>query len=139
MQVEKSFWHAPRGKSIVRAQLAANVLCGKSRIRLYLRQLPRREIDENSYHFPIMAEYSKHQQNIIKRYYENYDQIQLQKLQEQLTELYLSEGKAREKRWKTITAALEKLKIPASRIEHVRKSDNPQLLAKLIEELLAKS
>ena len=86
-----------------------------------------------------MAEYSKHQQNIIKRYYENYDQIQLQKLQEQLTELYLSEGKAREKRWKSITAALEKLKIPASRIEHVRKSDNPQLLAKLIEELLAKS
>jgi hypothetical protein len=53
--------------------------------------------------------------------------------------LYLSEGKAREKRWKTITAALEKLKIPASRIEHIRKSDNPQLLAKLIEELLAKS
>ncbi len=85
-----------------------------------------------------MAEYSKHQRNIIKNYYENYDQIQLQKLQEQLTELYLAEGKAREKRWKTIVAALEKLKIPASRIEHVRKSDNPQLLAKLIEELLAK-
>ena len=86
-----------------------------------------------------MAEYSKHQQNIIKRYYENYDQIQLQKLQEQLTELYLAEGKAREKRWKTIAATLEKLKIPSSRIEHLRKSDNPQLVGKLIEELLAKS
>jgi hypothetical protein len=86
-----------------------------------------------------MAEYSKHQQNIIKRYYENFDQIQLQKLQEQLTELYLAEGKAREKRWKAITATLEKLKIPASRIEHVRKSDNPQLVGKLIEELLAKT
>lgn len=85
-----------------------------------------------------MPEYTKHQRNIIKNYYENHDQIQLQKLQEQLTELYLAEGKAREKRWKTITAALEKLKIPASRIEHVRKSDNPQLLGKLIEELLAK-
>ncbi|MEX2138395.1 MAG: hypothetical protein WD894_03990 [Pirellulales bacterium] len=85
-----------------------------------------------------MPEYSKHQRNIIKRYYENHDQIQLQKLQEQLTELYLAEGKSRDKRWKTITAALEKLKIPASRIEHVRKSDNPQLLGKLIEELLAK-
>jgi hypothetical protein len=86
-----------------------------------------------------MAEYSKHQQNIIKRYYENYDQIQLQKLQEQLTELYLAEGKAREKRWKTIAATLEKLKIPSSRIEHLRKSDNPQLVGKLIEELLAKN
>ena len=85
-----------------------------------------------------MPEYSKHQQNIIKRYYENYDQIQLQKLQEQLTELYLSEGKARDKRWKNITAALENLKVPAARIEHVRKSNDPQLLGKLIEELLAK-
>jgi hypothetical protein len=85
-----------------------------------------------------MPEYSKHQRNIIKNYYENYDNIQLQKLQEQLTELYLAEGKARAKRWKNITAALENLKVPASRIEHLRKSDNPQLVGKLIEELLAK-
>jgi hypothetical protein len=85
-----------------------------------------------------MAEYSKHQQNIIKRYYENYDQIQLQKLQEQLTELYLAEGKAREKRWKNIITALENLKVPPTRIEHVRKSNDLQLLAKLIEELLAR-
>ena len=86
-----------------------------------------------------MREYSKHQRNIIKNYYENYDTIQLQKLQEQLTELYLSEGKGREKRWKQIIKALENLKVPASRIDHVRKSDNPQLLGKLIEELLAKT
>ncbi len=85
-----------------------------------------------------MAEFSKHQRNIIKNYYDNFDQIQLQKLQEQLTELYLAEGKARDKRWKSITAALEKLKVPASRIDHLRKSDNPQLVGKLIEELLAK-
>lgn len=86
-----------------------------------------------------MREYTKHQRNIIKNYYENYDNIQLQKLQEQLTELYLAEGKAREKRWKNITSALENLKVPASRIEHLRKSDNPQLVGKLIEELLAKA
>jgi hypothetical protein len=86
-----------------------------------------------------MREYSKHQSNIIKNYYENYGTIQLQKLQEQLTELYLSEGKAREKRWKQIIKSLENLKVPQSRIDHVRKSDNPQLLGKLIEELLAKA
>jgi hypothetical protein len=86
----------------------------------------------------IMREYSKHQRNIIKNYYDNYDQIQLQKLQEQLTELYLAEGAAREKRWKSVVKALENLKVPASRIEHVRGADNPQLLGKLIEELLAK-
>jgi DNA-binding ferritin-like protein (Dps family) len=86
----------------------------------------------------MSREYSKHQRNIIKNYYDNYEQIQLQKLQENLTELYLAEGKAREKRWKNIVAALENLKVPASRIEHVRGADNAQLLAKLIEELLAK-
>ena len=85
-----------------------------------------------------MREFSKHQRNIIKNYYDNFDQIQLQKLQELLTELYLAEGKAREKHWKAIIKALENLKVPASRIEHIRNTDNPQLLGKLIEELLAK-
>ena len=34
--------------------------------------------------------------------------------------------------------ALEKLKVPAARIEHLVKQDNPSLVAKLVEELLAK-
>ena len=85
-----------------------------------------------------MAERSKYQQNIIKNYYENRDAISLQRLSELVTELYLAEGKKREKQWKNIAAALEKLKIPASRIEHLVKSDNPSLVAKLVEELLAK-
>ncbi len=86
-----------------------------------------------------MAEYSKHQQRIIKNYYENQDSILLQKLGEHVTELYLAEGKAREKRWQTIVGVLEKLKIPAARIKHIRDSDDPALLAKLLEELLAKA
>ena len=85
-----------------------------------------------------MPEFSKHQRNIIKNYYDNYDQIKLQKLQEQLTELYLAEGKSRARWWKSIASLLEDLKVPASRIAHGRNSDNPQLLGKLIEELLAK-
>jgi len=85
-----------------------------------------------------MPERSKYQQNIIKNYYNNQETLLLQKLGEHVTELYLSEGKAREKRWKMIVAALQKLKIPASRIEHLEKSDDPALLAKLLEELLAK-
>jgi len=55
-----------------------------------------------------------------------------------VTELYLAEGKARQKHWKNISGALEKLKIPATRIEHLVKQDNPALVAKLVEELLAK-
>jgi predicted Mrr-cat superfamily restriction endonuclease len=82
--------------------------------------------------------YSKHQQRIIRNYYENREAISLQRLSELVTELYLAEGKAREKQWKYIIAALEKLGVPESRIEHLQKKDDPRLLAKLVEELMAK-
>lgn len=85
-----------------------------------------------------MAEYSKYQQNIIKNYYENQDTILLQRLGEHVTELYLSEGKARAKRWKDIVKVLEKLKIPATRIDQLVKQDDPAKLAQVLEELLAK-
>ena len=85
-----------------------------------------------------MAERSKHQQKIIKNYYDNREAISLQRLSELVTELYLSEGKARQRQWKNINAALEKMKIPASRIEHLTKQANPALVAKLVEELMAK-
>lgn len=85
-----------------------------------------------------MAEYTKFQQKVIKNYYDNVDAISLQKLGESVTELYLSEGKKRQQQWKRIVAALEKLKIPQSRIDHLVKQDDPALVAKLLEELLAK-
>jgi hypothetical protein len=86
-----------------------------------------------------VAEHSKYQQKIIKNYYENQDTIQLQRLGEQVTEIYLAEGKARTKRWKDIAKLLEKMKIPQTRIDNIVKQDNPALLAKLLEELLAKA
>ena len=82
--------------------------------------------------------FTKHQQKIIKNYYDNREAISLQRLSELVTELYLAEGKARERQWKYIVGALEKLELPAERIEHLRKKDDPQLLAKLVEELMAK-
>jgi hypothetical protein len=88
--------------------------------------------------FRDVAKYSKHQQKIIQNYYENRDAISLQRLSELVTELYLAEGKARQKQWKYITVALEKLKIPKARIDHLVNQDNPSLVAKLVEELLAK-
>jgi len=86
-----------------------------------------------------MVERTKYQQNIIKRFYENQDAILTQRLGEQITELYLAEGKARDKAWKRVVGTLEKLKIPQTRIDHLVKTDNPSLVAKLLEELLAKS
>lgn len=85
----------------------------------------------------MAKEYSKHQQKIIKRYYDNREAVSLQRLQELVTELYLAEGKGRERQWKYIVGALEKLDIKPDRIEHLRQQDDPQLLAKLVEELMA--
>ena len=84
-----------------------------------------------------MAEHSKYQKKIIKNYYNNQEAISLQRLSELVTELYLAEGKARAKQWQYIVGALEKLKVPQSRIDHLVKQDNPSLVAKLVEELLA--
>jgi hypothetical protein len=85
-----------------------------------------------------MAKRSSYQDRIIKRYYQNRDDIMLQRLGELVTDLYLAEGKSRAKIWERITAALEKLQIPPTRIEHMVGSDNPALVAKLLEELLNK-
>ncbi len=85
-----------------------------------------------------MANRSRHQERIIKRYYDNREAISLQRLSELVTELYLAEGKQRTQQWKYIVGALEKLEIPPSRIAHLREKDDPLLLAKLVEELIAK-
>ncbi len=82
--------------------------------------------------------YSKHQQKIIKSYYDNRGAISLQRLSELVTDLYLAEGKARETKWKQAVGALEKMGVPKKRIDHLRKQDNPTLLAKLVEEFMAK-
>ncbi|HEY1603930.1 MAG TPA: hypothetical protein VGG64_30295 [Pirellulales bacterium] len=85
-----------------------------------------------------MVERTKYQQNIIKNFYQNQDAILTQRLGEQITELYLADGKARQKQWTKVVATLEKLKIPTTRIDHLVKTDNPSLVAKLLEEILAK-
>jgi hypothetical protein len=85
-----------------------------------------------------MAQRTSHQERIIRRYYQNQDALALQKLSEHVSELYLAEGKARGQRWKYIVSALEKLSIPPSRIKHLQEKDDPALLAKLVEELMAK-
>lgn len=87
---------------------------------------------------PMAKHYSKYQQRIIKNYYDNREAISLQRLSELVTDLYLAEGKARATKWKQVTAALEKLGLSEDRIEHLRKQDNPALLAKVVEEMMEK-
>ena len=86
-----------------------------------------------------MPKHSKYQQGVIKNYYKNRDAIALQKLQEAVTELYLSEGKKRATQWKRIVGHLEKLGVVQARIDHLVKQDKPELVAHLVEQLMAKS
>ncbi len=83
-------------------------------------------------------EYTPYQQRIIRNYYQNQQALMLQRLQEIVSELYLAEGKARQRLWRRAASAMEKLQVPASRIEHLVQTDNPAFLAKLVQELWKK-
>jgi hypothetical protein len=85
-----------------------------------------------------MPDYTPYQQKVIKRYYDNQGTIQRQRLAELVSELFLAEGKKRQRVWESVVAALEKLGVPRSRIDHLQKQDNPALLAEVVKELEAK-
>lgn len=85
-----------------------------------------------------MSDHSRYQQKVIKNYYDNRENISLQRVQEILTELYLTEGKKREKHWKSLVEHLKKLSVPQVTIDHLQAKDDPQLVANLLQELLAK-
>lgn len=84
-----------------------------------------------------MPDYSDYQKKVIGRYYDNREQIDRQKLEELVTNLFLAEGKKREKFWKTATDVMERLKVPKSRIEHVVSTDDPAILAEVVNDLQA--
>lgn len=83
-------------------------------------------------------DYTAHQQKIIKRYYDNLDTIALQRLADLVGELYLASGKKKEKAWESVAKTMEKLEISAARIEHLVKSQKPELVAELVKELQGK-
>ncbi len=85
-----------------------------------------------------MARHSKHQQKIIKNYYDNREGIALQRVQELVTELYLSEGKKRQRYWQQVANHLAKLGIKQSQIDHLVGQDNPELIANLVKTLMSK-
>ena len=84
-----------------------------------------------------MAErdYTPYQQKIIKRYYDNQDTLQHQRLAELVSDLYLAEGKKKQKLWAAAAAAMQKLGVPQSRIDHLVKQGNPALVAEVVKEL----
>ena len=85
-----------------------------------------------------MAERSKFARKAIKNFYDNREGIALQRAQELVTELYLSEGKGRAKHWKSLATHLTALGVKPKQIEHLQEQDNPELVAKLVQELTQK-
>ena len=86
-----------------------------------------------------MGKHTSHQQRIIQNYYQNRDAIAVQRLQELVSELYLAEGKKRERVWERIALHMEKAGVKPSQIAHLRKQDNPELVASLVTKLVEKS
>ncbi|MDR1960091.1 MAG: hypothetical protein LBQ54_13780 [Planctomycetaceae bacterium] len=85
-----------------------------------------------------MADRTPYQEKIIKRYYQNRDEIMWQKLAELATDLYLAEGRKREQIWKRVVTAMNNLKIPQVRINDLVESDNPSLVVALVESQMKK-
>ena len=85
-----------------------------------------------------MPDYTPYQQKIIQRYYDNQDTIQQQRLAELVSELFLAQGKKRQKAWATAAAAMQKLGVPQARIDHLLKQSNPALVAVVVKELQGK-
>ena len=86
----------------------------------------------------IMPKRSAHQDRIIRNYYQNRDEIMLQRLGELVTDLFLAEGGARTRIWRRVADTMEKLKVPKGRIQHLVNSDNPALVANELKKLLEK-
>ena len=82
-----------------------------------------------------MAERTKFQQNVIRNYYDNRENISLQRAQEIVTELYLSEGKKRQKHWESLANHLTKLEVKPEIIDRLIKQDDPQAVAELVTKL----
>jgi hypothetical protein len=85
-----------------------------------------------------MAKRSNYQDKVIRNYYQNREAIAVQRLQELTTELYLSEGKKRERHWQTVAKHLAALGLKEARIEHLVSQDKPELIADLIKSFMKK-
>ena len=82
-------------------------------------------------------EYSNYQQKVIQNYYQHKDTIVLTRLQELVTDLYLSETPAKTKRlWQQVEKALDKMKLKPATKAHILEKQNIEILAKNLQEWL---
>lgn len=79
---------------------------------------------------------SRHQQGIVRRYYEHFDTIALQRLSEIVSDLYLADSpKKVEQLWKRAETALKKAAAEDASVRAVLASRNVEQLAKLVTRM----
>ena len=82
-----------------------------------------------------MSDYTPHQRRILLNYSDRKPEIMLQKLAELVSELAVEEDAAKRKRlWTRAEKALRQLKVPSWRIAKILGSQDPGLLAKVVED-----
>jgi len=85
-------------------------------------------------------EYSQYQKDVISNYYQNLDAIALQKLSELVSELYLADSDNKRARlWDRAYKAMLNLKIPPDIIAHIMAKKDVSILAKNLNDWLAKA
>ena len=80
-------------------------------------------------------DYTPHQQKIIKRYYDNREQIDAQRLGELCTSLYLATGKKQEKLWQSAEDTMTRMGVRETRVRHIIDQKDPAVLAMLVQDL----
>ncbi len=85
-----------------------------------------------------MAKRSKFQQKAIRGFYDNREAIAVQRLQELVTELFLSAGKQRQRHWKHVATHLAALGVKQAQIDHLVSQDDPEPVATLIKDFMSK-
>ena len=86
-----------------------------------------------------MAGRTPHQDRIIKRYYDNRDEIMLNRLGELVSELYLAEGASKlDRLWKRIATALDNLGTPPDVATRILEKRDPEVLARNLKGWLGK-
>ncbi len=84
-------------------------------------------------------DYSQYQKDLISGYYHNLDTIMLGKLSELVTELYLADTQAKQNRlWQRANKAMVKLKVLPAIIDHIMEKKDVEVLAKNLQDWLAK-
>lgn len=79
---------------------------------------------------------TRHQQGIVKRYYDNLDTISLQKLSELVSELYLcTDAKKADRLWLTAETALRKVIKDPRKVDPIINARDVKALAALVNTL----